>query len=169
MRKSGLALKMVALVMSTMFCLLCFPSATSAASSNSCTAIWGRSPTVRFRVETGNRWLFSDVIKFKQTKGDAIYERSTGISSNQKTITRFGRYEITAVPQSGEGRQTVRATWNDGSYTLRLAKNTTYLVTVSRNDNFGMGLFYIPLYRFVGWQFEPTWNISITRGIISCN
>ena len=166
MRKSGFILKISAFVMCAMFCILSFPTPARAAS-NVCTGIFGYTKTVKFRVDTGKRWILSDYIKFTQTKGTANYESTVGFSAKQKTYTEYGNYSITAKPIYGGGK-TVTATWKDGTYTLKLASNTMYDVTVSLNEQY-KSLYpgHFP-YFFKNWKTPPTWSISVTKGIISC-
>lgn len=169
MRKSDVIYRITAFIMCAMLCILAFPAPAKAANTNSCTYISGSLSTVRFQVETGKRWIFSDYIKFTQQKGTAVFGNSVGFSYKEKTYKEYGIYSITAKPIKGEGSKSVSATWQDGSYILRLSKNTTYEVTVSRNSTLEtLKLRHFP-YIFDKWQTNPTWQISVTKGIIACN
>lgn len=142
--------------------MLCtvMPMEASAASS-SCTLIRGNSSkAVTFTVETGSRFLFKDKITFKQTKGSFNYMKWFGGEIREDTKGCYDSFTITVQKVGGK---TSTYTLSGSSKTIKLDKNSTYIITVTPG---------YPILKkgkvFRSWTSYPTWSISKVKGINLC-
>lgn len=160
-RKTWKRIAVITLCMLTLFTLF-MPSASAA--SNVCTQISGSSKKeVTFTVHTGSRWLFlSDKITIKQTKG--VYNYMNWVS-NWNTANGYDTYSIKVAKVGGS---TKPYTLSGGSITINLDKNSTYKITVTPGSNSILQAKFWSKGSFMGWKKYPTWKVTTTKGIISC-
>ena len=106
------------IVLAVMFASL----SANAFAANVCTQISGSSVrSTSFIVYTGSRWLSSDKITFSQTKGTMNI-----LSGTMKTQSAYDCYTI-QYKKDGAKNWTSKTFYN-GSATLSLDKNSTYII-----------------------------------------
>lgn len=148
-----------------MLVAMCLSMAMSVSAANVCSQITGSTATTRtFKVKTGKRFLLSDKLTFKQSKGVLRYETLGG---REKT---FNAYDTFCIRYQKEGSSTVKtAELKNGSCSIKLDKNSTYIVTVSSEGHGALQVRYIFKGLIGDWQKNPTWKVSKTAGIDFCS
>lgn len=143
--------------------VLCFSFFTSAFAANVCGHISGDAQsTTTFTVDTGKRWIFSDKLTFTQTKGTYIYNTPL---SYHKTATGYMRYKVSYRIKGKSGWTTKN--WTGKKLTLSLKKNTIYEVKVAPMNNADT-LLSGSTKQIQSWKKVATWQVTSTKGIISC-
>ncbi|MBQ5992030.1 MAG: hypothetical protein IJL62_05725 [Clostridia bacterium] len=153
-------------ILVTALCLLTLtvmfmPSASAAA--NVCRQISGSSKkAVTFTVKTGSRWLLSDKLTIKQTKG--VFKYNDWLY-REKTAKGYDEYIIKVTKVGGK---TKTYTLGGGSITIKLDKNSTYKITVTPADSQTLAWKYLRYGAFDKWTKYPTWKVTSTKGVITC-
>jgi hypothetical protein len=148
--------------------MLCLSSllAVSASAANVCEDISGSSAaSSSFTVKTGSRWLSKDKITITQTKGIlTYYDRWDNSDESMST------YDVYTVAVQANGSSTVDYyTLKKKSLSIKLKKNTTYTVTVKPGSHAALQFKCALTGAINGWDTYPTWSVTSTKGIISCD
>lgn len=153
--------KLTSFLLALMLLLSVFSASASAAYTSRATS--GSTRTACFYVTTkANYWKpGSSSITLKQNKGTYIYKRG----SKSKTGKAYGYYHVSAVPKCGYGKKTISKNFSGSSIKINLEKNTTYLVTVSYDENCTVNLNISNLkgafgWRWSGWKSTPSWRVA---------
>ena len=142
--------------------IICFSTITPILAANVCGNISGNAKSSKeFIIDTGNRLLWSDKVKFTQTKG--TYEYRTPFSSS-KTRTDYMCYKV-SYRIRGTSSWTTK-TWKDKNLTLSLKKNKVYEVRVVPFDNLDMS--FQTGRQIKSWKKVATWSVTSTKGINYC-
>lgn len=141
----------------------CFSVFTSVLAANVCGNIYGDArTTTTFKVDTGTRWIFKDKLTFTQTKGTYVYNTPL---SYHKTATGYMRYKVHYRVVGTSGWTTKN--WTGRKLTLSLKKNSIYEVKVVPMDNADT-LLSGSTRQIQSWSKVATWQVTSTKGIISC-
>jgi hypothetical protein len=105
-----------------------------------------------------------DKITLKQTKGKLAYYDWL---NNDKTVSA---YDVYSVAVQASGSKTIKYyTLKGSSLSIKLEKNTTYTVTVTPGTNAELQFKHLIKGAICGWDTYPTWSVTSTKGIISCD
>ena len=159
----------ISLTLVFIFIFSCFSIfVTSASGANVCTQISGSAKEkYTFTVETGSRWLFSEKITLKQSKGVLEYKN---LWYKTKTMKAYATYKITV--HDANGKLVQEKIWDDASITIKLKANSSYKITVSPANKNDMQLGFLKSLKARAinkWTEYPTWYIAKTKGIYLCH
>ena len=177
-----------------LFCSMSVP----AFAANACSDLPGGTALdddkwIEFTVETGSRWLnATDKLTFTQNKGKMICEALGAIGKIGTASKKiYGAYTIKVTDNSNNA--TTEYYWKyKKSYTLSLEKNKTYTISIKAyhpatigkqecENLYPLGVRTIyratrrpwsDVYKEFDWYWDsnsyPSWDVSSTKGIISC-
>lgn len=144
------------------FVLLFCAAGQSASAANVCNVISGNSSTTTsFKVETKGG-LFKGKLTLTQTKGVANGMKWTGGS---KTYSLYGQYTVTYKKEGGKEKT---VSWRDKNLTLKLDKNSTYIVTVKPDPRTSIHMRQLFKAGFYGWKSNAYWSVRKTSGVLLC-
>lgn len=159
-------MRILSLVLLAALCISLLSSFAMAA--NVCSSISGNANGKKtFTVITGSRWLFSDKITIKQTKGQLSYDSWTG---REKTKNTYGIFYITVKNTSNPNDKYNKTyTMKGGSCTIKLGKNSTYTITVTPASIQELALQHMVSGAINRWKTPASWKISKTKGVSLCS
>lgn len=145
--------------------VLCLSLSAEVFAANVCQEIKGNSnKSVTFRIITGKRFLFKDKVTFRQDKGTLLFSNWSG--SKEK---RVAAYDTFTIRYRKEGSSTWKtATMKNGSCTIKLDYNSTYIVTVTPASLTELQFRYFLKGAIEHWEKPAAWRIGKTKGVTLC-